>query len=96
MSPILSTITLLHLHFALDYFETFSLLRAFAGIPYSPHYFSIIALFYLNKNSIPTRGIILGKQMLIDMQALMNARDGKIPGLRFSKYREVIIRNENA
>ena len=91
MSPIIASISQLTFQFNLSYVEVVSILRTFASMPHTTHYFAITAILYMKQNKLPIRGELLGRELLKHMKVLYDNRSTKIPGLRFNKYNEIEI-----
>jgi hypothetical protein len=63
-------------------------------MPFMTYYFAAAVLILLQERRLPFRGLLLGRFLLLLMKPLRKDHQEsktKIPGLRFSTYRKVVV-----
>ena len=80
VSNVASSITLATLKFRLSYVETMSLLRCFAVMPYTTHFFAVKVMQLLKCKHLRQWEILLGWYLMHQMLSAYEKQKGKIPG----------------
>jgi hypothetical protein len=94
VSPVIHFGLMITFHHRLDFAELVSIFRAWAAVPYTTYYFCSAVILLLQVKDLPVRGLLLGRLLLGLMNKLREddrVLEKRIPGMRFSTYRKIII-----
>ena len=78
----------------LNFAEMVSIFRAWAAMPFTSYYFVSGCIVLLWGQVLPSPGLLLGHSLLLIMKQLRKDHQDwntKIPGLRFSTYRKLVV-----